>query len=131
MTNFKPLIDNYSQVCLVTRAAWRPPGPALTPSPQVRVLLLELSSVFLQLYLSLNQYLVHLSSPGLCYNELECLAGGGSITGYCAPAALGVCCVFRHKGCGRTIKQKISYFTNPNYPLQDRKPIACLLKGRA
>ena len=67
---------------------------------------------------------------GLCYNELECLAGGGSITGYCAPAALGVCCVFRHKGCGRTIKQKISYFTNPNYPLQDRKPIACLLKGR-
>ena len=26
---------DYSQVCLVTRAAWLPPGPALTPSPQV------------------------------------------------------------------------------------------------
>ena len=76
-------------------------------------------------------HLVHVSSPGLCYNELECLAGGGTITGYCAPAALGVCCVFRHAGCGRTIKQKISYFTNPNYPLKDRKPIACLLKGRS
>ena len=69
-----------------------------------------------------------LSIAGLCYNELECLAGGGSISGYCAPAALGVCCVFRHSGCGRTVKQRTAYFTNPNYPLKDRKPIACLLK---
>ena len=68
------------------------------------------------------------SSQGLCYNELECLAGGGTISGYCSPAALGVCCVFKHSNCGRTVKQKISYFTNPNYPLEDKKPIACLLK---
>ena len=65
---------------------------------------------------------------GLCYNELECLAGGGTLSGYCSPAALGVCCVFTHKNCGRTVKQKVSYFTNPNYPLEDTKPIACLLK---
>ena len=84
-----------------------------------------------QIFLLKLQMISYFTVEGLCYNELECLAGGGSITGYCAPAALGVCCVFRHKGCGRTIKQKISYFTNPNYPLQDRKPIACLLKGRA
>ena len=78
--------------------------------------------------MSLKPSLIHIA--GLCYNELECLAGGGSITGYCAPAALGVCCVFRHQGCGRTLKQRTAYFTNPNYPLKDRKPIACLLKGR-
>ena len=67
---------------------------------------------------------------GLCYNELECLASGGSISGYCSPVALGACCVFKNTNCGRTVKQKISYFTNPNYPAQDKKPIACLLKER-
>ena len=67
---------------------------------------------------------------GLCYNELECLANGGSISGYCSPVALGACCVFKKKNCGRTVKQKISYFTNPNYPAEDKKPIACLLKER-
>ena len=37
--------------------------------------------------------------------------------------------MFTHKNCGRTVKQKVSYFTNPNYPLEDTKPIACLLKA--
>ena len=67
---------------------------------------------------------------GLCYNELECLASGGSISGYCSPVALGACCVFKNRNCGRTVAQKISYFTNPNYPAEDKKPIACLLKER-
>ena len=65
---------------------------------------------------------------GMCYNELECLSAGGQIHGYCSPAALGACCVFSSNKCGRTVTQQVSYFTNPNYPKEDKKPIACLLK---
>lgn len=68
------------------------------------------------------------SMSGLCYNELECISSGGKIQGYCSPAPLGACCVFSSNKCGRTVTQQVSYFTNPSYPNQDKKPIACLLK---
>ena len=68
------------------------------------------------------------SVSGMCYNELECLSYGGKIQGYCSPAALGACCVFSSNKCGRTVTQQVSYFTNPSYPHEDKKPIACLLK---
>ena len=68
------------------------------------------------------------SISGLCYNELECIGAGGKIQGYCSPASLGACCVFSSNKCGRTVTQQVSYFTNPNYPHEDKNPIACLLK---
>ena len=69
-------------------------------------------------------------ATGLCYNELECVANGGQIHGYCSPSALGICCVFSSNNCGKTVTQPISYFTNPSYPLKDTMPISCLLQIR-
>jgi hypothetical protein len=68
------------------------------------------------------------SVSGLCYNELECISSGGKIQGYCSPSPLGACCVFSANKCGRTVTKQVSYFTNPSYPHEDNKPIACLLK---
>ena len=67
---------------------------------------------------------------GRCYNELECLAAGGRLAGYCAPAALGACCVFTTSDCGRVVSQEVSYFTNPAWPERDSRPMSCLLRVR-
>merc|ERR1711990_565035 len=58
---------------------------------------------------------------GECYNEVECLAMGGSVTGYCQQNwdqafSQGVCCVVTSSaGSGRS-SAGVSYFQNPDWP---------------
>merc|ERR1712051_524292 len=58
---------------------------------------------------------------GQCYNEVECLTMGGSVTGYCQQNwdqafSQGVCCVVKSSaGSGRS-SAGVSYFQNPDWP---------------
>jgi len=56
---------------------------------------------------------------GECYNEIECVAGGGIIGGYCgaAVAGTGVCCVHTNHGrSGLSSSSKLGYFYNNEWP---------------
>jgi len=59
---------------------------------------------------------------GQCYNEIECLAMGGTIAGYCSQAgnqqfSQGVCCVTVSSGSrGIVSSNSVNYFTNPAWP---------------
>ena len=65
---------------------------------------------------------------GICYNEVECAARGGTLTGYCDPPAVkGVCCVFLFKDCATRVRDRTAYFRNKSYPQFDSDPFQCLL----
>ena len=53
---------------------------------------------------------------------------GGLFAGYCGPPHVeGVCCVFSSPNCDKRVTQKISYFTNKNFPRNDLEPFQCQL----
>jgi len=58
---------------------------------------------------------------GQCYNEVECLAMGGSVAGYCQqqwnePFSQGVCCVVTSSERSGRTSAGVSYFQNPDWP---------------
>lgn len=72
---------------------------------------------------------------GVCYNEVECLVGGGRFSAYCQgspPALSGVCCVFASNKCdGRKTRKRVSYFTNAKFPDVDKEPNSCQYRVEA
>ena len=66
---------------------------------------------------------------GVCYNEVECVVRGGTVSGYCGPPAVkGGCCVFATSDCDKRIREKTFYFRNKSFPRNDLEPFQCLLK---
>ena len=66
---------------------------------------------------------------GVCYNEVECVVRGGTISGYCGPPAVkGACCVFATSDCETRVREKTFYFNNKSYPRNDLNPFQCQLK---
>ena len=81
---------------------------------------------------------------GTCYTPQECDQRGGEQVKHCA-AGFGSCCVCKYytariwsvqilrllcmilvrNSCNGEVDQKVSYFTNPSYPLPDRSPNYC------
>ncbi|XP_042219054.1 serine proteinase stubble-like isoform X2 [Homarus americanus] len=60
---------------------------------------------------------------GSCYGEVECLALAGSFGNFCSGLE-GLCCLF-YRTCGQRTSQKVSYFKNVQYPLQDKLQDTC------
>merc|ERR1711935_1071947 len=58
---------------------------------------------------------------GQCYNEVECLAMGGSVAGYCQQQwgqafSQGVCCVVTSSARSGRTSAGVSHFQNPGWP---------------
>ena len=66
---------------------------------------------------------------GICYNEVECLARSGTLSGYCQPPVVkGACCAFAYTDCDTRVRERTAYFVNKSYPKFDSDPFQCLLK---